>query len=228
MVTGRPEPWLTGSRFDDEDDVLGDVRGMVADSFEMARDENQIGPGLDRPGIAKHVRQQLTEDLILQTAQPIVLSEHVAGKTRVSRHKRFKCLVEHQKRQISHSRQIDQRFDRLVQEISLRRLADIHGKVSDALEIGVDLDRRHDGSQIDGNLLCSARSVKHRLSISICSSSMRESPAMTSSQCVVIAVHQGSHDHAQALFGQAAHRQQTALEFFELLGERPAGLIHSS
>ena len=44
----------------------------------------------------------------------------------------------------------------------------------------------------------------------------------------MIAVHQGSHDHAQALFGQATHRQQTALEFFELLGERTADLIHSS
>ena len=57
--------------------------------------------------------------------------------------------MEHLERQVSHPRQIDQRFDRRVQQISLRRLADIDGEVADALQIGVDLDHRHDGSQID-------------------------------------------------------------------------------
>ena len=33
------------ARFDDEDDVFGDVRGVVADALEMSRDENQIQAG---------------------------------------------------------------------------------------------------------------------------------------------------------------------------------------
>ena len=33
------------SRLDDEDDVLGDIRGMVTDALEVARHEDQIAPG---------------------------------------------------------------------------------------------------------------------------------------------------------------------------------------
>src|SRR5689334_16002131 len=33
---------------DDEDDVFGDVGGVIADSFEVPRDENQVQRGLDR------------------------------------------------------------------------------------------------------------------------------------------------------------------------------------
>src|SRR6185436_21193574 len=35
------------ARFNNEDDVLGNVRGMVADPFEVPRDQNQLDSGFD-------------------------------------------------------------------------------------------------------------------------------------------------------------------------------------
>lgn len=36
--------------FDNEDDVLGDIRGVVADALQMTGDENQLDSRLDLPG----------------------------------------------------------------------------------------------------------------------------------------------------------------------------------
>jgi hypothetical protein len=33
------------SRLDDEDDVLGDIRRVIADAFKAARDQNQVDSG---------------------------------------------------------------------------------------------------------------------------------------------------------------------------------------
>ena len=59
------------SRFDDEDDVLGDVGGVIANAFEVARDENEVDAGFDGPRIAKHVGEKLSKDLILQSVEPM-------------------------------------------------------------------------------------------------------------------------------------------------------------
>src|ERR1700752_4984248 len=57
---------------DDEDDVLGDVRGVVADALEVARHENQIERRLDRRRVLQHVGEQLAEDLRLEGVQLVV------------------------------------------------------------------------------------------------------------------------------------------------------------
>src|SRR5262245_36627433 len=44
---------------DDEDDVFGDVRGVIADSLEVSRDQNEIDRRLHRAGIAQHVGEQI-------------------------------------------------------------------------------------------------------------------------------------------------------------------------
>ena len=55
-----------------EDDVLGNVRGMVADAFEMARDEDQIERRLDGGRVLQHIGEQLAEDLRLQGVELVV------------------------------------------------------------------------------------------------------------------------------------------------------------
>src|SRR5688572_3783410 len=51
---------------DHENDVFGDVGGVVADAFEVAGDENEVQRRLDRRRRLEHVGQQLAEDLRLQ------------------------------------------------------------------------------------------------------------------------------------------------------------------
>jgi hypothetical protein len=36
-------------------------------------------------------------------------------------------------------------------EVSLRRFANIDGEITDPLQVSVDLEGRHDGSQVDGD-----------------------------------------------------------------------------
>jgi hypothetical protein len=122
---------------------------MVTDALEAARHEDQIDTRLDRLWIPKHEGQQLPYDLIFQCVQPIVLPEHGVRRPHVFRNECVEGLTEHLERQLTHARQIDQGFDRRMQKISLRGLAEIDDEVSDTLQIVVDLERRHDRSEID-------------------------------------------------------------------------------
>jgi len=54
------------ARRDDEDHVLGDVGGVIADPLEVAGDEDQVQRGLDGAGVLEHVGQQFAEDLGLE------------------------------------------------------------------------------------------------------------------------------------------------------------------
>src|SRR5262249_29948395 len=51
------------TRFDDEDDVLCNVRGVIADALEMAGNQNQVDGRLDSPSVREHERQELPHDL---------------------------------------------------------------------------------------------------------------------------------------------------------------------
>src|SRR5262249_7429108 len=58
----RPRAMSDVARVDDEDDVLGNVRGVVSDALEVSRNENEVDTGLDRLWIAEHVGQQFPKD----------------------------------------------------------------------------------------------------------------------------------------------------------------------
>src|SRR5262249_7741529 len=54
----RPVTHVTS--LDDEDHVLGDIGGVIADALQVTRDEDQFQARLDRRAIAEHVCQQLS------------------------------------------------------------------------------------------------------------------------------------------------------------------------
>ena len=56
-----------------EDDVLGDVGGVIADALEMPRDEDEIERGLDGGRILQHEGEELPEDLRLEPVERIVV-----------------------------------------------------------------------------------------------------------------------------------------------------------
>src|SRR5262245_65904203 len=120
------------SRLNDEDHVLGDVCGMVSDALDVSRYEYEVDTGLDRPWIAEHVREQFSKDVILERAHPIVLGQHGLSEAHVSRDERIQRLAEHLEREVTHLGQIDQGLDRRMEEVSLRRFANIDGEISHA------------------------------------------------------------------------------------------------
>jgi len=77
--------------------------------------------------------------------------QDAVGGGGVHRHERVQRIPKHGQREVAHSRKINERFDRWVRQVTLCGLGNVHGEVADALEIGVDPKRRHDGAQIDGD-----------------------------------------------------------------------------
>ena len=64
---------------DKVDDVLGDVGGVVADTFEVFGDEDQFERGKDDTGIAHHVGKQFTENLVAVVVHAVVGGEDFLG-----------------------------------------------------------------------------------------------------------------------------------------------------
>ena len=62
---------------DHEDDVFGDVGGMIADALEVARDQDEVERGLDRGRVLEHVGEELPEDLRLERVQRVVLVQDI-------------------------------------------------------------------------------------------------------------------------------------------------------
>src|SRR6266571_4434210 len=113
---------------DEVDDVLGDVGGVVADALEVLGDEDQFERGKDDAGIAHHVGEQFTENLIA-VAVHLLLGE------------------------LAHARKIDVGLYARVAKDAQSSLRDVDGLIADALEIVIDArDRQHE-AEIDGHEL---------------------------------------------------------------------------
>ena len=98
------------ARLDDEDDVFGDVGGVVADALEVPGDENEIDAGFDGARIAEHVGEQFADDLTLQRIELIVALEHLLGGADIADHEGVERFVEHLLSHLAHARQIDERL----------------------------------------------------------------------------------------------------------------------
>ena len=113
-----------------------------------------------------------------------------------------------------------------MEKISLRRLADIDGEVADALQVGVDLERRDDRSQIDRDRLIQ----RDEREASLVDFDLKVVDARIAanhvSQRLVVSFDEAPHRRAQALFCQPAHCQQVRLQLVELLCEMAAILAH--
>src|SRR5262245_46877567 len=67
---GRMVPYVL--RRDHEDDVLGDIRRMIADPLKVARDEDEIERRLDGRRILQHIGEEFPKDLTLERVELIV------------------------------------------------------------------------------------------------------------------------------------------------------------
>ena len=60
--------------------VLGDVRGVVADALKILGDEDQLKGSKHDGGILHHVSKKLAKKLIAQAIHLVVALKHAAGK----------------------------------------------------------------------------------------------------------------------------------------------------
>src|SRR5258708_39468986 len=90
---------------DEVDDVLGDVGGVVADALKVLGDEDQFERGKDHAGIAHHVGEQFTENLIAVVVHLIVGAEDALGEINVAASHGAKGIAKHLFGRCAHARQ---------------------------------------------------------------------------------------------------------------------------
>ena len=204
---------------DDEDHVLGDVGRMVANALEMAGHQDQIDAGLDDLRIAQHVGHELAHNLIVQHVEPVILAKHAVSGGGVARHERGQRLAQHGERQVAHPWKIDERLDRRVRQVSLSRFSQIDCQISHAFQVGVDPQRRHDHSQIDGHGL----EERQQLKTVVVNLDLRLIQAIVSGddivQRVAIALHQSLKGESHAMLSHLTHRGDPVLQQSKFIAE---------
>src|SRR5437588_11574604 len=138
---------------DEVDDVFGDVGGVVADALEVLGDEDQFERGKDHAGIAHHVGEQFTENLVAVVVHLIVGGQDTLGKVNVAADDGVEGMANHLFGELAHARQIDVRLHARVAEDAQGSLGDVDSLIADALEIVIDArDGQHE-AEIDGHEL---------------------------------------------------------------------------
>src|SRR5690606_30266732 len=77
------------TRRHEEDDVLGDVRGVIADALEVPRDEQQLDGRLDGARVVRHPFDERGEHPAGQRVELVVAAEYAAGERFVASHERI-------------------------------------------------------------------------------------------------------------------------------------------
>jgi hypothetical protein len=135
---------------DDEEDVLGDVRGVVADPLEVTRHQHQLQRGGHARRRLGHRVGEAPEGLVAQGVEDVVPLEHGLGQADVAGDEGIDGPVQHRLGDFGHPRQHRLLADGAVIDVAARRLGDVHGEIADPLQVGVDLDRGDDDAQVDG------------------------------------------------------------------------------
>ena len=110
-------------------------------------------------------------------------------------------------------------------QVALDRLGDVDREVADALEVGVDLDRRDDRAQVHRHRLVQRQQLEaavvdfdvQLVDGTVAGEHARRPPARSRSTSAC-------DGRAHAVLGEAAHFEQPRLELFELLLE--VGWLH--
>ena len=149
-----PAWWRTSRGRDHEDDVLGDVGGVVADPLEVARDQDQVERRLDGrrdPAACRSAargRSASSARRASSSSSRTCCASAMSRRTKASSASRsIVCAMSR------HPRDVDQLLDRRMLQVARRRLGDVDRQVADPLEVGVDLDRGDDRAQVDGHRL---------------------------------------------------------------------------
>jgi hypothetical protein len=145
----------------DVNHVFGYVRGVIADALEILGYQNQFEGGEDDAGIAHHVREELAEDLVAVVVHGIIHGQNFLCELDVAADYRVERVSYHFFGDFAHAGEIDVRFDPWVAQNSHRALGDIHGLVTNALEIVIDPGDGQDQPQIDGHQLMKSQELDY-------------------------------------------------------------------
>lgn len=131
-----------------EDDVLGDIGGVVPKTFQIPRDQNQIERRLDIVGMRFHMNSQVLKDLVFDFINTVIGRQDLPGHLDITANERIQGVLHHSPNEVGHDLQLRNDRQRTASQVVLARVSDIDRLIAHALKIRVDLDDGQNQSQI--------------------------------------------------------------------------------
>src|ERR1700688_503562 len=118
-----------------ENDVFGDVGGMVGDALEGSRGENELHARTDQCCLLGHGREQILEDAIAVLVHHVVAFEDLRGHFDVAKDERAEALADHRANGPSHRGKLFR--NRRARHLAKgdRTLREVDSEVADTLEV---------------------------------------------------------------------------------------------
>src|SRR5579871_4796304 len=134
---------------DPEDDVLGDVGGVVGNTLQISSDQQSIECLAHNVGALIHGLDQLDESVIAHAVDDVIHLKHRLRELDFAFNERFQSATNHSADGSTHAADVDRqvgggKFDHIHDT-----LGDVDGLVAYAFEIGVDLGHRQNEAQVN-------------------------------------------------------------------------------
>src|SRR5258708_15659230 len=94
-LRGNASPVANVQATDPEDDVFGDIRGMVGDTLQMARGQNELQTWTDQRGLPAHAFKQFFENLVTVLIHDVVALKNLGGRDGVPKDERPETFADH-------------------------------------------------------------------------------------------------------------------------------------
>ena len=207
---------------DPEDDVFGDVGGVVADALEVAGDDEgveglggEVGAFLDEVG-------EGVEGGIVHLVDLVVEGEDGAGEVGVGLDEGLEGFADHGGGERGEARDVDGEVDVGEGAHLLDAHGDVDGLVADAFEVGVDADNGEDEAEVDSHGLLHGEEVEGHLVDLALEPVDGGLGAEDEFAEVEVAGGVGLDGALDGLFGHAGHNEEALLEVIEALVELDA------
>ena len=202
-----------------EDDVLGDVGGVVADAFQIARDDERVERLRGQFGFFLDEGAERVEGRIVHLIDLVVEGEDGVGEVCVGLDEGLHGLAHHRGRERGELGDVDGKIDVGEGTHLTNADGDVDGLISDALKIGIDADDGEDEPEVDGHGLLHGEEVESHLvdlALEAVDGRLGAQDELADGEVTGPVGLDGALD---GLFGHAGHDEQFFLEVVEALVE---------
>ncbi len=200
-----------------EDDVFGDVGGVVADALQIARDDERVERLRSQLGLFLDERAERVEGGVVHLVDLIVEQEDGLGEFGVGFDEGLQRFAHHRRGERGELGDVDGKIDVGEGAHLADADGDVDGLVADALEIGVDADDREDEAKVDGHGLLHGEEVERHLVDLALEAVDRRLGAEDELADAEVAGAVGLDGALDGLLGHAGHDEQLFLEVVEIL-----------
>jgi hypothetical protein len=137
--------------FDEEENVFGDVGGVVGDAFEVVGDEDEIEGGAGGVVGAIDAGEKLAINGLFEVVDFVIGDEDGVGHFFVAADEGIETAADHGLDEAGHAGQVDAGARRRAFEIRRDPLGDVDDEITHALEVAVDFNGGGEEAEVAGD-----------------------------------------------------------------------------